>query len=194
MSHLCEYCGRNFTRRYNLNRHSEKHHGGTPWKHHCTVCKRHFSDRDSYNSHISQHLKSKRWSIYKSAFSGTVKVYRKASKTTSFLALSLMKPHIVKLVKKELILYPKFKMNLSVVADYQLDSENMTRPQIEQFNLKSKTYIVSLHNEKELNYHIDACLNDIRVREDQLNLKESGWSLKTIWFLDVQLTQINILL
>ena len=126
MSYLCEYCGRNFTRRYNLNRHSEKHHGGLQFSYNCTVCKRHFSDRDSYNSHISQHLKSKRWSIYKSAFSGTVKVYRKASKTTSFLALSLMKPHIVKLVKKELILYPKFKMNISVVTDYQLDSSPRT--------------------------------------------------------------------
>ena len=50
-----------------------------------------------------------------------------------------MKPHIIRLVKKELIVYPKFKMNIIVVTDYQLDSENMAIPQIEQFILKSRT-------------------------------------------------------
>ena len=192
MSHLCEYCGKSFTRRANLFRHSERQHGGIQFQYNCILCKKNFSNRHIYNSHITKHLKKKNWSVFRSAFSGTTKIYRKALDTTSFLELHLVKPQIEKLIKKELLIYPRYKFNISVVAEYMLDSA--TSPQIEQFVLKSNNAIATMNNTKELSNHVDTCLNELRVREDQLNLRESGWTLKTILFIDIHLTQINILL
>ena len=192
MSHLCEYCGKTFTRRHNLLRHSERQHGGIQFLYNCTLCKKSFSSRVIYNSHISQHLKSKNWSIFKSAFTGSIKIFRKSLNTTSFLELFLIKPSIEKLIKKELLLYPRLKFNLSVVAEYMLESE--ATPQIEQFILKSSNCIATSNKTKELRTQIDTCLDQLRTREDQLNLRESGWILNAILFMDVHLSQVNILL
>ena len=114
--------------------------------------------------------------------------------TNSFLKLFSVKPHIENLVEKEMVLYTRLKLNLSFVTEYVLDSENRSSLQIEQFILKSGNKIVTANNQTELSAHIDSCLNELRVREDQLNLRESGWSLKAILFIDVHLTQINMLL
>ena len=192
MSYLCEYCGKTFTRRHNLLRHSERQHGGLQFQYSCTLCKKSFSNRHIYNSHMSKHLKNKNWNIFKSAFSGSTKIFRKALKTTSFLELFLVKPSIEKLIKQELLIYPRLKFNLSVVAEYLLESE--PTPQIEQFILKSCNCIATVSKPKELSNQIDICLSQLRTREDQLNLRESGWILKAIIFIDVHLTQINILL
>ena len=193
MSHLCEYCGKTFTRRHNLLRHSERQHGGIQFLYSCTLCKKNFSTRHIYYSHMSKHLKNdKNWTIFKSAFSGSTKIFRKALKTTSFLELFLVKPSIEKLIKQELLMYPRLKFNVSVVAEYFL--ENEPTPQIEQFILKSCNCIATVNKSKELSNQIDNCLSQLRTREDQLNLSESGWILKAIIFIDVHLTQINILL
>ena len=152
-----------------------------------------FSTRHIYYSHMSKHLKNdKNWTIFKSAFSGSTKIFRKALKTTSFLELYLVKPSIEKLIKQELLMYPRLKFNVSVVAEYFL--ENEPTPQIEQFILKSCNCIATVNKSKELSNQIDNCLSQLRTREDQLNLRESGWILKAIIFIDVHLTQINILL
>ena len=153
-----------------------------------------FPNRDKYNSHMNSHMKRKTWFILRSAFSGATKIFRRALKTNSFLELFLVKPKIKNLVNKELMIYPRLKFNLSVVTEYVLDSEDRSSPQIEQFILKSGNRVITANNQEELNTHIDYCLNELRVREDQLNLRESGWSLKSILFIDVHLTQINLLL
>ena len=148
MSHLCEYCGKTFTRRHNLLRHSERQHKGVQilWRN-CTFCKKSFSTRDIYNSHIKKHLKNN-WTIFKSAFSGSTKIFRKALKTTSFLELFLVKPSIERLIKQEILKYPRLKFNLSVVAECSLESE--PSPQIEQFILKSCNCITTVSKSKEL--------------------------------------------
>ena len=193
MSYLCEYCGKTFTRRHNLLKHSERQHGGLHFQYDCTLCRKSFPTRHIYNSHMSKHLKNdKNWTIFKSAFSGSTKIFRKALKTTCFLELFLVKPSIEKLIKQELLMYPRLKFNVSVVAEYFL--ENEPTPQIEQFILKSCNCIATVNKSKELSNQIDNCLSQLRTREDQLNLRESGWILKAIIFIDVHLTQINILL
>ena len=63
MVHLCEFCGKSFTRKNNLLRHSERLHGGIQFKYNCTICKRNFSKRESYNSHMSAHFENKHWSL-----------------------------------------------------------------------------------------------------------------------------------
>ena len=194
MSHLCEYCGKSFTRRHNLSKHSEAKHGGILFLYNCVLCRKNFANRHKYNSHMNKHLERKNWLILRSAFSGATKIFRRALNTNSFLELFSVKPHIENLVEKELVVYPRLKLNLSVVTEYVLDSENRSSLQIEQFILKSGNKIVTANNQTELSAHIDSCLNELRVREDQLNLRESGWSLKAILFIDVHLTQINMLL
>ena len=78
------------------------------------------------------------------------------------------------------------------MTEYLLES--VTSPQCEQFVLKSANRIVTTDKKKDLSMKVDTCLNELRAREDQLNLRESGWTLKAILFIDVHLTQINILL
>ena len=91
------------------------------------------------------------------------------------------------------MLFPQLKLNISVNADYQLGNED-ENPQIEEFVLKSENYIVSSSRKKELIMHILRCVNQLRNREDQINLNQSGWTLARILFIDVHLTQVNILL
>lgn len=195
MSYLCEYCGKNFTRKTNLNRHSERQHNGIQFSYTCTICRKNFSNRDHYNRHISKHLKNEEWFLFRSAFSGSTKIYRKKlENTTNFLQLLLLKKDLQKLIKKELMKYPKLKLNISVVAEYTLDNGENILNGNEEFVLKSNNYLVTANQDKELETQIITCINQLRVREDQLNLNQSGWTLNDILYIDVHLTQVNILL
>ena len=109
------------------------------------------------------------------------------------MELFLIKKSVQLLIEKELLLFPQLKLNISVNADYQLESENRLL-QIEEFVLKSDNYIVSTSRKKELTTNIHKCFNQIRNREDQINLNQSGWTLARILFIDVHLTQVNTLL
>ena len=105
----------------------------------------------------------------------------------------LIKRSVQLLIEKELLLFPQLKLNISVNADYQLGNGD-ENPQIEEFVLKSENYIVSSSRKKELIMHILRCFNQLRNREDQINLNQSGWTLARILFIDVHLTQVNTLL
>ena len=192
---LCELCGKQFTRKTNLHKHSTTKHGGEVLDYNCTICKKRFAERQAYNTHISKHLNSEKWNLFRSAFNGTTKIFRKKlDKTTSFLGLSLIKKDILQLLKTQLLIYPKLKMSISVLCEYSLHSENVNVPQIEEFTLKSNNKIVTVNRRKELERHISNCFNQIQSREDGLNMRESGWKLETILFIDIHLTQVNILL
>ena len=41
---------------------------------------------------------------------------------------------------------------------------------------------------------INSCFNQIQSRENSLNMRESGWKLETILYIDIHFTQVNILL
>ena len=159
----------------------------------CNICRQSFSTRDEYNSHISNHLQSKDWYLFRSAFSGATKIFRRELNIASFMELFLIKKSVQLLIEKELLLFPQLKLNISVNADYQLGNED-ENPQIEEFVLKSENYIVSSSRKKERIMHILRCFNQLRNREDQINLNQSGWTLARILFIDVHLTQVNILL
>ena len=190
---LCEVCGKNFTRKQNLTKHSVTKHGGEILDYSCTICKTRFNDRAVYNVHIGRHLKSNSFSLFRSAFDGTTKIFRKKLiNTKSFLDLANTKKDITKLLCTQLLIYPKYKLNISVISDYVLKSdENILE---EEFVLKSSNYKITHNNKKELKKNISLCFRDLIQREDDLNLQGSGWVLEEMKFLDIVLTKINILL
>ena len=68
-------------------------------------------------------------------------------------------------------------MNISVCASFKLENENYEVEQSEEFTFKSDNYIVTLGHRKEIEVHVVKFLNQLRTREDQLELNENGWIL-----------------
>ena len=195
MKHLCEYCGKQFTRAYSRNKHSEKFHGGIVFTYNCVLCSEDFKNRRLYNEHMKKHINSNKWFTYREAFKGVTKIFRKnLENTTSFLQLYLLKKDIRNLIEQQLLGFPKLKMNISVCALFKLENENSEAEQLEEFTFKSDNYIVTLGHRKEIEAHVVKCLNQLRTREDQLNLNESGWILIEIAHIDLHFTEVNILL
>ena len=92
----------------------------------------------------------------------------------------------------DFLIYPKYKLNISVISDYVLKGdENILE---EEFILKSSNYKITHNNKKELTKNISFCFRDLIQREDDLNLQGSGWVLEEMKFLDIVLTKINIIL
>ena len=102
----------------------------------CNICRQSFSTRDEYNIHISNHLQGKDWYLFRSAFSGATKIFRRELNIASFMELFLIMKSVQLLIEKELLLFPQLKLNISVNADYELGNED-ENPQIEEFVLKS---------------------------------------------------------
>ena len=61
MKHLCEYCGKTFTRKYTRNKHSEKLNGGIVFTYSCVLCNEDFKNRRLYNEHMKKYLNSNEW-------------------------------------------------------------------------------------------------------------------------------------
>ena len=76
MKHLCEYCGKQFTRAYSRNKHSEKFHGGIVFTYNCVLCSEDFKNRRLYNEHMKKHLNSGKWFPCREAFKGMTKIFR----------------------------------------------------------------------------------------------------------------------
>ena len=190
---LCEFCGKSFTRKNNLKKHSDTKHGGEILEYNCIICKKKIGDRQTYNFHIAKHLNSEKFALFRSAFNNTTKIFRKTLKDTkSFLQLALIKKDILDLLLKELIKYPKFKLNISITADYTLKKVEGTL--VEEFVLKSGNHKITYNDKKGLVKSVNYCFNDLAQREDELNLQGSGWVMEEIKFLDIILNKINILL
>ena len=96
------------------------------------------------------------------------------------------------LLLKELIKYPKFKLNISITADYALKKVEDTL--VEEFVLQSGNHKITNNDKKGLVKIVNYCFNDLAQREDELNLQGSGWVMEEIKFLDIILNKINILL
>lgn len=99
---LCEFCGKSFTRKNNLKKHSDTKHGGEILEYNCIICKKKIGDRKTYNFHIAKHLNSEKFALFRSAFDNTTKIFRKTLKDTkSFLQLALIKKrHIGSFVER----------------------------------------------------------------------------------------------
>ena len=123
----------------------------------CNICRQSFSTRDEYNIHISNHLQSKDWYLFRSAFSGATKIFRRELNIASFMELFLIKKSVQLLIEKELLLFPQLKLNISVNADYQLGNED-ENPQIEEFVLKSENYIVSSSRKTSCELSVENCV------------------------------------
>ena len=146
---LCEYCGKKFTRKSNLKKHSNNKHGGELLEYNCIICKTCCPDRHAYNSHISKHLNSETFQLFRSAFEGTTKIFRKTLKDTrSFLQLTFIKNDILNLLVAELLNYPKYKLNILITVDYALIKE--TETMVEEFVLKSSNYIITQNSKTDL--------------------------------------------
>ena len=98
-------------------------------------------------------------------------------------------------LQSKLTLYPKYKINFLVVAEYILKVNDNIVSEKELFNLRSSNFIISrINSGKYLRKIILKHLYEIIHKEKELNLPGSGWTSNNIVFIDIILYKINLLL
>lgn len=76
-SFLCQFCGRTFTRQFNLDRHINRYHSEIETVETCLMCGRIFNNCDDLQQHIfSSHKPSKKFIPVESAFKKSFITYR----------------------------------------------------------------------------------------------------------------------
>ena len=78
----CDRCEKEFSKKYNLDRHLVPHTGNFRW--YCEMCRKGFSQKDLYSSHMRSHEGLK----YRCEYCGTVRCVEKDSPRKIFI------PHI----------------------------------------------------------------------------------------------------
>ena len=82
---LCEFCGKNFAKKFNLLRHQERFHQGGLTVEKCFLCGQIFENSDSLQFHyINNHKGSKKFYAIENAFGKTVLTYRCVFKNKVF--------------------------------------------------------------------------------------------------------------
>ena len=73
VKHICEYCGHQYARKYNLQKHVERFHQSAV-SIFCRFCSSPFSDLDQWNEHMNtEHRpRSSRWQVSNQAFNGKI--------------------------------------------------------------------------------------------------------------------------
>ena len=190
----CKICEKQFVKSSDLKRHIIVKHQLTNLKFSCYICKRHYLRQSDYLKHINDnHQSSHHFKLYKEVFD-TLQIFRKHFiECFSIYSITNEIDDIVIFLKSKLSLYPKFKININIQAEYILKENDNEISEL--FNLKSKNFIISRENSnKFLQRIIKNHLFEIIEKEKELNLPGSGWKCNSFKFLDVALYKINLLL
>ena len=136
MSHKCSKCGKNFTRKYNRDKHYKNRHEENvsflKKGHTCPFCQqkgiyRHFEDKKVFVKHIDQeHLDSLIYKLKKSAFNGKISVFSKPLITLQLLENFISdKKNVIEILQVILHQLSKFdvvKVALILTAEYRIPS------------------------------------------------------------------------
>ena len=192
----CEICSRKFTRSNNLKTHIKTKHDNVSLSFSCYICRKNFKKQDRYLKHMDKHKEGLSFVLYKKAFDGTAQIFRKHFKNYFSLNDILNEVgDIQKLIKTQLLNYPKFKINFLVQVEYILQGENNIILEREIFNVRSSNFVISRNlSKKKLEKTVKDHLFEIMSKEKDMNLPQSGWISNKIILVDVNLHKLNLLL
>ena len=195
-NHMCDICGQKFTRASNLKTHIKVKHELVSLNFSCYLCKQHFKNQSDYLQHIDNHKEGIKFVLFKDAFDGTIQIFRKHFVDCFSIYSILSEVDDIKIfLQSKLTLYPKYKINFLVIAEYVLKENDNIVVEKELFNLRSSNFIISrIYSKKYLTKIILKHLREIIDKEKELNLPGSGWTSNNIVFIDIILYKINLLL
>ena len=190
----CKICEKRFVKTSDLKHHIIVNHQLTNLKFSCYICKRHYLRQSDYLKHIDSHQEEgSKFVLYKEGFD-ILQIFRKHFiQCFSIYCITNEVDDLVTFLKSKLFLYPKFKININIQAEYILNENDNEISEL--FNLRSKNFLVSRENSNQfLQSIIKKHLFEIIEKEKELNLPGSGWKCNSIKFMDVSLYKINLLL
>ena len=138
--------------------------------------------------HIDSHKEGLNFVLFKQAFDNTVQIFRKYLKNYFSLTDIFNEiPDIQDFFQKQILEYPKYKVNINVQIEYILKGTDNVISEKELFNLRSSNFIISraLSNSsmgRILNEHI----SEILKKENEMNLAQSGWVSNKLIFIDLK--------
>lgn len=192
----CKICNQRFTRTNSLKKHVSTKHSFVSLSFSCYLCRKNFKNQSDYLKHIDDHKEGLKFVLYKDAFDGAIKVFRKHfNDRISIYSILDEVNDISAFLQTQLLVYPKYKVNLLVVAEYLLKESDNLISEKELFNLRSSNFIISRsHSNKSLKTMIKKHLFEVISREKEMNLPNSGWVSNKIIFIDIAIHKMNLLI
>ncbi|XP_047513541.1 uncharacterized protein LOC125055226 isoform X2 [Pieris napi] len=168
----------------------------------CSVCnmcvsKKYFANHLRSNMHKNnlvkiQHSLKPNVTIYENAFGNRILTYRVTSEhednsdfETPDLFLTSVKETIFTLIKNFTEIHTILKINFILYADFVQETKNMTNT----FDFQSMNFIVCV--EDDLNIFYTSLSKSLVNYVNSFEKKDSGWSLKNILYLDINVNKFN---
>ncbi len=198
--HLCDQCGRKFSRRNNMMRHKEKMHSEVADIFPCNYCPKFFRSAHSLDIHRETHdTQTESFSQVQSAHRRVVEVFRRnvpENITTIDGSLSHVRRSISDLLMRERAEKKWFKAQISLRVRYLHDEPNRADSTPEQIDMSFNSHSFELSSgsgfaegKKEVKKHIGIGFDRIRRVGDDFNERGSNWILDRALWIDVQLFQ-----
>ena len=192
-------CGINFTRKANFQRHiSSKHKTASPIFR-CLVegCSKRFSKTSTLNEHQKSHIfNSDIFYLQTQAFNNTTLVLRKELEETGvedfdFITSEDGVNELRSIINSEVVKKNALTFSIALTINfikYGIDGDISAKAS--PCFLSSPHYLnsVSTYNVKEI---LISCVHQVQKRYDDFVDKGSGWSLHSLKYYDLHITQIN---
>ena len=188
----CIYCNFKTTNTEMLRRHKLEHKNECLARHHCSVCKLVFSDSESFENHLNErHPESNKFELIESAFKKKLRVYerniRKKGADTKCLkdVFKDFKRLCRRISAKE---FPVFRLNVCMFGIFEKSSpdNNEGEKETDTFALKTTHFTVKPHS--KIKNVWTAVMNQLDERIENLLLKGSGYSLKEVLKIHVEIS------
>ncbi|KAJ8980867.1 hypothetical protein NQ317_008926 [Molorchus minor] len=183
-SKTCEHCGKNFLSAFNLNRHIRNN---------CTI----LNNRNLLSNNLIDRKKINRSIVsslgdgvaeLRNAFKNRIASYRFSSSRDHIDFYDFMwevKQKVLDIIDKCMKKYHTLKVNFEIFGLYEIPEKELS--DIKSFNTKNKIITIAT----DLHQIFEEFTEEMTSQASEFQEKDSGWTLKHILFLDVNINKFT---
>ena len=191
-----EGCAAKFTRKYNLNRHFRKYHGGNPIVEKCFLCGQIFRTCEELNKHFQRnHKPTRQFVLVESAFKKAITNFRYTFPEFSELNFSQSQLNIKNLIKDKIIFEASKKTicKVSLVFTAQMSMLDLTGDKIHTSYIpfRAPAFHATASNSGSITKNITASFNHQAEALDNFINAGSNWHFDRPFVFNIEISSLR---